>query len=95
MIKNFKCKKLKKAANTDNYSKFSEVNRTKVMLVLQTLHHATTLQECNLPGHRLHPYEVSKKQEHKTYSLDVGGKERITFMFIDGNAVDVDFIDPH
>jgi plasmid maintenance system killer protein len=49
-------------------------------------------QALNLPGYRFHQL---KGEYRGFYSVTVTGNDRIIFRFVDGNAVDVDYLDYH
>ena len=46
----------------------------------------------DLPGFRLHPLKGRMKGH---YAVSVSGNWRVTFRFVDGHAVDVDYLDYH
>jgi plasmid maintenance system killer protein len=95
MIKSITDKKIQNALKNNDYSAFNVKNQKKLELVMNILDSATTLKDCDFHGGRLHPHLSSKNKKHKVYSLDVGGKDRILFKFIDGHVYDVTFADPH
>jgi len=45
-----------------------------------------------LPGYAFHPLKGSRKGE---YSIPVSGNWRITFKFVEGDAIDVNLEDYH
>ena len=49
-------------------------------------------QALNLPGYRFHQLKGAYRG---FYSVTVTGNNRIIFRFVDGNAVDVDYLDYH
>ena len=49
-------------------------------------------QALNLQGYRFHQL---KGKYRGFYSVTVTGNDRIIFRFVDGNAVDVDYLDYH
>ncbi len=48
--------------------------------------------DMNLPGFRLHPL---KGNLAGNWAVSVSGNWRVTFRFVDGDAVDVDLTDYH
>jgi proteic killer suppression protein len=66
--------------------------RRKVENILFTLSAATELSMINLPGLKLHEL---KGEREGTWAVSVNANWRITFRFVDGNALDVDFEDYH
>lgn len=96
MIKSFKDKKLKKAFETSNYSKFDQRIQTRIKYALTMLDATKSLDELmKLSKLRCHLYQKSKDWTHKVYLVDAGDKERIFFKIIDGNIYDVGLGDPH
>ena len=59
---------------------------------LSYLEAAEEPQAVNLPGYRFHQL---KGEYRGFYSVTVTGNNRIIFRFVDGNAVDVDYLDYH
>ena len=93
MFKSIKHKGLKLLYYKNDGSKLSKNHLQKIMMILDII---DELQE--VPGDlmlyqslRPHPY----KREDHVWSLDVSGNYRILFRFIDGDAYDVDYTDPH
>ncbi|MFN0172080.1 MAG: type II toxin-antitoxin system RelE/ParE family toxin [Bryobacteraceae bacterium] len=53
---------------------------------------ATSPQDLDLPGYRLHPLKGKLKG---FWAVTVGANWRIVFRFEEGNAIDVDLVDYH
>ena len=64
----------------------------KIRRILSYLEAAEKPQALNLPGYRFHQL---KGEYRGFYSVTVTGNNRIIFRFVDGNAVDVDYLDYH
>lgn len=91
MIKSYKSKRLKAVANGD-FSKVDARHLSVIRLILSTLDTATVLDDCDLPGKRLHPL---KKYNPIRSSLDVSANWRITFEWNGNDVYDVDYEDTH
>lgn len=91
MILSFKCSRLKKF-HKNNRSKIAPAHHTKVDIILQALATAKTVYDMDMPGFNLHSYTEFNP---KRWSVDVSGNYRIHFEFENGNAQNVDYIDPH
>lgn len=65
--------------------------------ILAIMQSSSTLQDVDLPGMRLHPWNGGGKNQAKTWSLDVSGNCRVLFKFEKktGLFYDVDYDDPH
>jgi toxin HigB-1 len=59
---------------------------------LRAIDLARSVEDLRLPGHRLHPY---KGRGQGLWSVDVNGPWRVLFRFVDGDAYDVDLVQPH
>ncbi len=94
-IKSFKHKGLKELFCSGDSSGIQAKHKNKVLKVLDRLHAAKQPKDMDLPGYRLHSYRGSKKGEPKTWSVDVNGNWRITFIFVGEDVEVVDYIDPH
>jgi proteic killer suppression protein len=71
----------------------SGIDRDKILSILQRKNGAAEKpQALNLPGYRFHQLKVTYRG---FYSVTVTGNNRIIFRFVDGNAVDVDYLDYH
>ena len=92
MIKSFKHKGLKRFFETGNVAGINPSHRQKIRIRLAALDTATTLEDMDLPGFRLHPLKGDKQG---VWAVDVSKNWRITFEFIDGNAYIVNYEDYH
>jgi proteic killer suppression protein len=64
----------------------------KLMLILDTLDAATTLQDINFPGSGLH--QLQPKKDNR-WAVKVSGNWRVTFRFEEGNVYEVNYEDYH
>jgi proteic killer suppression protein len=64
----------------------------KIRRILSYLEAAEQPQALTLPGYRFHQL---KGEYRGFYSVTVTGNNRIIFRFVDGHAVDVDYLDYH
>ena len=60
--------------------------------ILDVLEAATTIQDINFPGSRLHRLQP---REHNRWSVRVSGNWRVTFRFEQGDVYEVDYEDYH
>ena len=65
---------------------------SKLADILDVLEAATTIQDINFPGSRLHRLQP---REHNRWSVRVSGNWRVTFRFEQGDAYEVDYEDCH
>jgi toxin HigB-1 len=64
----------------------------KIALILDTLDAASTLDEMDVQGFNFHALKGDRRGE---YAVTVTRNWRITFRWLDGDAIDVDFLDYH
>ena len=65
---------------------------TKLRDILARLDAAVTLADLNLPGFRLHPL---KGELRGYWAVTVRANWRVTFRFVEGEVLDVDYVDYH
>ncbi len=92
MIKSFEHKGLKRFFETGNTSGIDPAHRQKIRIRLAALDTATSIDDMDLPGFRLHPLKGGKQG---LWAVDVSKNWRITFEFRDGNAYVVNYEDYH
>jgi len=92
MIQSFKHKGLQKYFEKGDYSKIQPVNRKKIRLILSLLNAATDIRDMSFPGSNLHKLTGDFD---KYWSVSVSGNWRIIFLFEDGDAFEVDYLDYH
>ncbi|MEC3881838.1 type II toxin-antitoxin system RelE/ParE family toxin [Parapedobacter sp. 10938] len=93
MIKTFKHKGLRLLWTQDDPSKLQQKHVRKIRMLLQVIDSLNDVPNdlSQLIAFRPHP----DKGMENVWSLDVSGNYRILFRFVDGNAYDIDYIDPH
>ncbi len=67
-------------------------HRKKLRIRLAALDTATSIQDVDLPGFRLHSLKGNREG---LWAIDVSKNWRITFEFIDGDAYSVNYEDYH
>ena len=92
MIRSFKHRGLKRLYQRDDRSGIRPDFVDAVQEILTVLDEATTPQELDLPGYRLHPLKGDRKG---FWSVTVRANWRIVFRFVGVDAFDVDLIDYH
>jgi proteic killer suppression protein len=92
MIKTFKHKGLKKFFETGKLSGIRPGHKQKLRIRLIALDTATSIEDMNAPGWRLHSL---KGDRQGLWAIDVNKNWRIVFEFKDGNAYIVDYEDYH
>jgi proteic killer suppression protein len=92
MIRSFRSKALRRFAEGGDASKLSVSNADRVRRILLRLDAAVMPEDMNLPGLRFHGL---KGRDKGRFAVDASGNWRITFGWLDGNAVDVDVEDYH
>lgn len=92
MIASFRHKGLKRFYDDDDRSKLQPELVEKIAAILLALDAATSPDDMNRPSFRLHPLKGDRKGE---WAITVRANWRIVFGFVEGNAIDVDFIDYH
>ena len=68
----------------------SQNHLRRVRLLLTALEHGNRPSDLDQPGLRLHRLKGSD-----VWSVRVSGNWRVTFRYVDGEAVDVDLVDYH
>ena len=93
MIKSFKSKSLEsfyfegiiKGSNVQHHTE-------KLTRILDRLRNASDIKDMRYPGADLHKLEP---RDEERWAVKVNKSRRITFIFKDGNAYEVDYIDYH
>lgn len=96
MLGKIKSKALKRLHNGD-VSKVPPDHVEVIQDILAIMGASSSLQDVDLPGMRLHPWNGGGKNQAKTWSLDVSGNCRLLFKFEKktGLFYDLDYYDPH
>ena len=92
MIRSFRSRALRDFFETGTSRRLSVQNVARIRRILLALHDAIRPQDLNLPGLRFH---ALKGAAAGRYAVDVSGNWRITFAWIEQDAVDVDLEDYH
>ncbi|RKX24615.1 MAG: Killer protein [Candidatus Zixiibacteriota bacterium] len=92
MIKTFKHKGLQKFFDTGSVAGIQPYQKKKLRMRLVALDTATSIEDMDVPGFRLHPLKGKRKG---LWAIDVSKNWRIIFKFQDGNAYVVDYEDYH
>lgn len=86
----FRSKGLQRLYEHGDASRVSANHLPRVRLILTALEHSTSPADMRQPGFRLHRLRGSD-----FWSVRVSGNWRITFKFVEGEAVEVDLLDYH
>lgn len=92
MLKSFKHKGLEKFFTTGSVAGIRADHASRLELRLQALHTATTVEDMDLPGWRLH---ALKGNRSGLWAVSVSGNWRLVFEFTDGHAYVIDYEDYH
>jgi proteic killer suppression protein len=92
MIKSWQHKGLKLFYETGSTAKINSQHADKLHDILQVLDVATTANELNLPGFKLHKLSGDLKN---FYSVKVNTNWRLIFKFEDHDVILVDYVDYH
>ena len=92
MIKTFKHKGLQKFYESGSTKGIQAEHGNKLRMQLTALDTATSIEDMNIPGYRLH--ELKGKRQG-IWSISVSGNWRMTFEFRDGNAYILNYEDYH
>lgn len=92
MIKSFRHKGLRRFYQTGGLAGIQPQHANRLRIQLAALDTATTIDDMDIPGFRLHPL---KGRKGNRWSVWVSGNWRLTFEFRDGNAYVLDYEDYH
>jgi proteic killer suppression protein len=92
VIKSVRHKGLRRFLETGNAAGVKANHRKRLRMQLAALDTATTIEDMDIPGFRLHPL---KGRRAGTWAIDVSGNWRLTFSFRDGHIHDLDYEDYH
>ena len=92
MIKTFKHKGLQKFYESGSTKGIQAEHGNKLRMQLTALDTATSIEDMNIPGYRLH--ELKGKRQG-IWAISVSGNWRMTFEFRDGNAYILNYEDYH
>ncbi len=92
MIKSWKHKGLKAFFETGSLAGIQAAHKVKLKIILQYLEAAVKPEDLNLPGMRFHPL-MGKQKGY--FSVTVNANWRVIYMFENGDAILVDYLDYH
>jgi toxin HigB-1 len=92
MIISFRHKGLETLYRTGSGRGVQAVHIPKLSRILAALNAATSPEELNLPGYKLHPLSGDLKSH---WSIRVNGNWRITFRFVGADVELLDYLDYH
>jgi len=92
MIKSFKHKGLRVFYETGSTRGIQSEHSKKLRMQLAAMDSATTNDDMDIPGYRLHPLKGDRKG---FWSISVRGNWRITFQFEEGNIYVIDYEEYH
>ena len=92
MIKSIRHKGLKRFFDTGSKSGIQARHAGRLRLQLAALDTASTVDDMDIPGYRLHPLKGRLKGR---WSIVISGNWCLTFEFKDGNAYVLDYEDYH
>jgi toxin HigB-1 len=92
MIRSFRDKALERFFATGDGRRLSVQNTKRIANILRALDDASRPEDMNLPGFRFHALVGRDKSR---YAVSASGNWRITFGWIDGDAIEVDLEDYH
>jgi proteic killer suppression protein len=92
VIKSFRCADTKRLFNDESVAKFANI-RQPARRKLLMLHAAKRLTDLKVPpGNRLHRLEGDREGQH---SISISDQWRICFVWLDGDAHQVEIVDYH
>jgi proteic killer suppression protein len=92
MIRNIRHKGLEALHTADQTRRVNQSHVKRLRQILALLNTASTLDDIDLPGMRLHPLKGSLSGFH---AVNVSGNWRVVFRFDSGDVWDVDYVDYH
>jgi toxin HigB-1 len=92
MIKNIRHKGLKRLFEDDDPRGVAAEHVVKLRDILARLDIAPAVSQMDVPGFRLHPLKGDLKG---FWGVTVRANWRVIFRFVEGNALDVDYVDYH
>lgn len=92
MIGSFRHKGLERLYRDDDRKLLPPQLVDRIRQILTALEAAETIEGLNRPSFRLHPLKGDRKG---FWAVTVRANWRIVFRFVDGKALDVDFVDYH
>ena len=92
MIKSFAHKGLENFFFDGSKKGIQAKHANRLAMILDLLDAAHQITDMNFPGSKLH---LLQPKHHGVWSVKVSGNWRVTFLFEDGDAYQVNYIDYH
>jgi len=92
MIRSIRHKGLRGLYEDDDLRGVNSQHAAKLRDILARLDAAGTVADMNVPGFRLHPLKAEFKG---FWAVTVRANWRVIFRFVEGDALDVDYVDYH
>jgi len=92
MIRGFRHKGLARYFERSETKGLQAAHVARIRRILDLLDAAERIEELDIPGLGLHPLKGDRKGR---WAVSVSGNWRITFVFADGEAIDIDLEDYH
>jgi proteic killer suppression protein len=92
MIQSIRHKGLRRLYEDDDLRGVIREHAVKLRDILARLDAANAVEDMDLPGFRLHPLKGELKG---FWAVTVRANWRVIFRFIEGDALDVDYVDYH
>lgn len=92
MIRGFRHKGLERYFSKSDRRGIDARQAARILRLLDRLDAAVKPEDMDLPGYRFHGLKGDRRG---TYAVSVSGNWRITFRFVDGDAMDVNLEDYH
>ena len=92
MIRSIRHKGLKRLYEDDDHRGIASQHIERLSDILARLDASTTIADMDLPGFRLHTLKGELKG---FWAVTVQANWRVTFRFVEGEALDVDYVDYH
>lgn len=92
MIESFRHRGLKALFDGRTTRRVAPQHVGKLLDILTMLNASSGPQDMDVPGFGLHTLQGARKGR---FAVRVSGNWRVTFRFVDGHAVDVDYVDYH
>jgi proteic killer suppression protein len=92
MIKSFSHKELENLFYEGQSKGINQEHIKKLTMILDMLDKSIDVKDMNYPGSKLHKLEPKKESR---WAISVSGNWRLTFVFKNGNAYEVNYVDYH
>ena len=92
MIQSFRHRGLRRFYERGDASRLNPTHVPRLRAILTLLEAATKPEDVNFPGSDFHSLRGDLRG---FYAVRVSGNWRVIFRFVDGNVIDVDYLDYH